>query len=225
MSHFLWAGRQRLMTRILITLISVCCLQCHIAPPPLEVLPPFNASFFLSTLTVCSFVPNHLWAGAELRLLWDERWPWHGDECGFSGWLHLISCSTSVIELLSSCKKKLVVLSNSWAGLLPPRRWVQIWVHRLLPAWCTQMLTLRHSETLCSEFPARLASARPLFRRALLYLPKTNRAQWLLPVPSRWPPSFTLASLPGSMTGVFCVPRGFQVTLERGVLLVLMDTQ
>lgn len=59
---------------------------CHIPPPPVEVLPPFDAFFFLSSifffpldacrLLLCSpacHLPHHLWAGAELRRLWDER--------------------------------------------------------------------------------------------------------------------------------------------------------
>lgn len=54
-----------------------CLAVCRIPPPPVEVSPPFDAFFFFSLAQLlCSpacHLPRHLWVGAELRRLWDER--------------------------------------------------------------------------------------------------------------------------------------------------------
>lgn len=98
-------------------------------------------SFNTYQLFLCSaacHLPNHQWANAQLRLLWDERWPWYDDERTFSGWLHLVFCSTSVIELLTLEKKKKKLAKQFLSQVALLRRFgeCKIWDHVSLCAHC-----------------------------------------------------------------------------------------
>lgn len=254
LSHFLWAGWRTLITLILITFIIVCLavlqsvtsLHLH-QRSGLHLMPLFFSSnvYRLFLCSAACHLPNHLWAGAELQLLRDGRWPWHGDERTFSGWLRLVSCSTSVIELprWAERERKRHVLSSSWAKapFSPVQESLR---YGFIGCW---VLTdadipplgdaLRWNFLLVSQ---EWCFCMPVFRCGLVYLPnvcngethpKIKIVQWLFLVSfGSFPmaaPSFTLTSLSPWVHDwcVLCLPRGFQVTLEKGDHRVLMDTQ
>lgn len=113
---------------------------------------------------------------------------------------------------------------------IPPLGDARLWNFLLVPQelWMGQafVIFVYHPNVCDGKCLQRLILCDDDFWRYRLIDFNTSSTLFLLPYDLLISaPTFALASLPGSVTRVFCVLRGFQVTLERGDLPALTDTQ